>query len=625
MRYLFADVETYYDDTYTLRKMTPIEYTLDPRFEAIGCAFKWGIDGEPFWVPGEELQAFFDSVDTSDTALVTFNALFDAVVFAWRFKFIPKLLIDAMGVARAKLGHKLKSLALSSVARELGLGAKGTTVHDVKGMSAAAIRAAGLYDAYTSYSINDVELCAGVFKTLVIDGGFPAEELVVLDMVLRCAVEPTLHLDGAALAEHLAQIKASKEDLMRRATEAGAVDRSSLMSNERFAALLRERGVDPPVKTSPTTGKEVFAFAKTDSAMVALSEHEDPDVQALVAARLGHKSTIEETRTERFLKIWSLPFGVTGNPFPVPLRYAGAHTHRLSGDWKLNCQNLPSRGGKNAIRRAIIAPPNHKVVACDEAQIEARLAAWFCGQDDLVKQFADGEDVYSSFASEVFGFEVTKKNNPAERFIGKTAVLGLQYGLGWSKFQQTVKTQSREQTGQQIALSDAEAERVITVYRTKYWKITAMRRQLDNAINVLAFGGELTIGPCVFRKGEIILPNGLTLRYHNLHKTKFGEWMYEYGGVPKKLYGGSLLENIIQALARIVVMQAAVRLRKPLGAMGIHLALQVHDELVYVVPDAEVGEVTELVIREMAREPAWAPGAPLAAEAATGQSFGDCK
>jgi len=619
MRTVFLDFETYYDNDYSLRKMTPVEYALDPRFECIGCAIKDGLDGAPYWLDGPVLQDFFDKLD-DDVMLVTHNALFDMCIVAWRYGFIPRMMVDTLGIARACLSHKLKSLALASVALDLGLGVKGGTVHKVVGMGSEAIKASGLYEEYTQYAVNDVELCAGIYKKLVVDGEFPIGELVVMDMILRCAIQPQMQLDQYVLSEHLALIRAKKEDLLQKVT----LDKDALMSNEKFASALQALGVEPPRKTSLVTGKEAWAFAKTDPQFIELEDHEDATVQALVAARLGHKSTLEETRTERFMKIARLTWpGNEQQLMPMPLRYSGAHTHRLSGDWNLNVQNMP-RGG--ALRRALIAPSHHLILAADASQIEARIVAWICGQDDLVDQFDKGEDVYSSFASKVFGRRIDKKKDPAERFIGKTAILGLGYGLGWVKFQRTVKMQSKAQTGTLIDLSDEEALNIVTTYRTSYSAIPALWKQLNNHIPILAGApGSFTVGPCEFSSGSISLPSGLRLKYHNLQQTEDG-WEYTYAGKPKRLYGGALLENIVQALARIAVMDAGVRLRKRFAAMGdIRLALQVHDELVFVVPEELADECKGIALEEMSRRPSWAPTLPLAAEAGVGSNYGDAK
>lgn len=614
MKQIVLDFETYYDNDYSLRKMAPVEYIQDPRFEVIGCAVKEGED-EPFWLTAEELDSYLMGLPDK-VAVISHNALFDMCILSWRFDYVPHLMIDTLGMARAWLAHKLKSLSLSSVATHLGIGVKGDTVHKVAGMNTAAIRAAGFYDEYAEYSKTDAELCWKIYRALITQG-FPPAELAVMDTVLRCAVKPRFVLDATMLAEHLHHTIALKQGLLERV---GLTSRDDLMSNDKFADALRRFGVEPPTKISLTTGKETYAFAKTDQAFMELEEHPEPEVQALVAARLGVKSTIEETRTERLIAISNLTWpGNRTGLLPMPLRYSGAHTHRLSGDWKMNMQNLP-RGG--TIRKAIKAPEGYKVVACDASQIEARIAGWFCGAVDLTNAFANKEDVYSSFASRVFGYEVKKKTHPVERFIGKTAVLGLQYGLGWQKFQKTVAMQSKAQVGQEVKLDDMEATRVIQTYRNTYSQIPQMWRTLDALIpQMTSRSCSVPLGPLVFEYQRVRLPSGLYLNYHDL-QNKDGQWWFTYGGKPKYLYGGKMLENIVQALARICVMDAAVRVRKRIGQQ---LHLQVHDELVYVVEDQIADSVLRVVHEEMCTRPKWGVDIPLDAEGDVAPSYGEAK
>ena len=624
MDFITLDFETYYDKAYSLKKMTPVEYVLDPRFEVIMLAVKYP-GRDPFVLEEHQIQEWFDSLDPQNTCLITHNALFDMCIVAWKYQFIPRLMVDTLGVSRALLGHILRSVSLKSVAIHLNLGFKGDFVGKVEGLHAADIKAAGMWPGYTSYNVNDAVLCEGIYDALVRSGQFPMDELVVMDSVLRMALQPRFVLDQNALALHLANIQADKQNLLAAAMVTGANGKPDLMSNDKFAALLEGLGVEAPLKVSPATGRATYAFAKTDSAFIELQEHPDPLVQALVTARLGVKSTIEETRTERLLAISRLHWGHLGyaSLMPIPLRFSGAHTHRLSGDWKLNMQNLPVRKG-NLIRSALTAPPGHKVVAIDSSQIEARLVAWLCGAADLLEQFANNLDPYSIFASFVFGRTITKADK-AERFLGKTSILGMGFGVGWRKFQNTVKVSSLEQTGTQIILTDEEAARFVNTYRTVNHPVPTTWRVLNDNIRVLAGGhGSFSIGPCNFYGGRIRLPSGLDLKYHDLRNTGDG-WVYSYAGKPRRLYGGALLENIIQALARIIITDAIIRIRQRISALGIHLALQVHDELVYIVPDHLVAAVKIILTEEMNRRPVWAPDLPLQSECDAGPSYGDCK
>ena len=228
-------------------------------------------------------------------------------------------------------------------------------------------------------------------------------------------------------------------------------DKDTLMSNPQFADLLRTYGVEPPTKISPTTGKQTYAFSKTDEAFKELLEHEDTQVQALVAARLGTKSTIEETRTERFLGI------AERGTLPVPLRYYAAHTGRWGGDDKLNLQNLPR---SSPLKKAILPPRGYVFLDSDSSQIEARTLAWLSGQEDLVEAFDRGEDVYKIMASAIYGKDVAQINKD-ERFVGKTTILGAGYGMGAKKFQTQLKNFG-------VELELEETKRVIDTYRQTY-------------------------------------------------------------------------------------------------------------------------------------------------------------
>lgn len=629
MRTIFLDAETYYDKDYSLRKMTPVEYILDPRFEMQGLAVKDGLRGKLEWIDGPDVGKFFETLPM-EVMTVTFNALFDNCLFAWRYGYVPKLMVDAMGVARARLGGKLRSLSLAQVSKHLGVGIKGgEELAGVMGLRFAQIKATpSLYEPWKAYGLNDVELCANIYEELVIKGQFPPAELVINDSVLRCAIKPKFELDQTMLSEHLFAVQQEKELALAKAMLAGVNSKDDLMSNDKFAAVLRSLGVDPPMKISPTTGRQTYAFAKTDAGLNELAEHENIAVQVVVEARLGHKTTIEETRTERFLNISRLNWqdnaitpGGNSRRIPMPLRYSGAHTHRLSGDWKLNVQNL-GRGGK--LRKSLQAPKGMSVVTVDSSQIEARMVAFLSGCTRLLTAFEEKRDVYSEFATEVFARHITKADVP-ERFIGKQSILGLGYGLGWEKFGRTIPILSLNQIGVSIPMPDDEAMRIVHTYRQTYREIPQTWKLLNNLIDIsLARGDTVEWGPVRFEKGRILLPSGLYLYYEDLYHAD-GNWLFTYGGKIKRLYGGALMENISQALARIVIMDAMLRVRKRLGQYGIELALQVHDELVYVVPTNVVDIVKQIVTEEMNRRPSWGQALPLASEAGFGPTYGDAK
>ena len=404
------DFETYYAKDYSLSKLTTEQYVRDPRFEVIGVAVKR--DNQPtVFHPADprdwkgSIKKALDQYNLNNEVVLAHNAVFDMAILNWHFDIRPKFILDTLSMARPvtmlTVGGSLKALA-----EMFDIGRKGTEVHNMIGVHCCDMTPAMMH-AYGEYCKLDVDLTYQLYFKLK-QFSSPME-LRIIDIMMRMFTEPMLKLDTELLQSHLEDVRAKQAQLLR---DVGMDSRDVLMSNQKFAEALRALGVEPPMKISPTTGKESFAFAKKDVEFMELLEHPDERVQTLVAARLGLKSTIEETRTEQFLGI------AARGALPVMLIYYGGHTGRAAGGEKCNLQNLP-RGG--TIRRSICAPDGYSLVACDSSQIEARMSAWFAGQNDLVQQFANNEDVYCIFATDVFGRPITKADK-TERHVGKTCL-----------------------------------------------------------------------------------------------------------------------------------------------------------------------------------------------------------
>jgi DNA polymerase family A len=624
MKVLFLDYESLYDQkTYTLKSMTPVEYICDPRWETIGLAACEGEDGEVQWIEGPDVGAYLAGKNPEEYAVVHHNALFDACISSFRYNWVPKLTFCTLAMARAVLYHKTGSVSLANVALELGLGVKGTEIVLASGMNLAALKAnRQQYASYVDYAKNDVRLSRAAFYKFMNDG-FPLEELGIIDMVTRCAIQPRFEIDVDLVARHLHDVVTEKQVLLAKAMLAGVDDKDQLTSRNKLAALLESMGVDVPRKVSKTTGLLTYALAKTDKEFKALEEHEDVRVQTIVAARLGHQSTLEESRSQRFMSIGQIawPLKEMMGKVPMPLRYSGAHTHRLSGEWKINVQNL-RKGGK--LRQALRAPAGFQVVAGDASQIEARIVGWITGCQKMVDAFARGDDVYSWFASMVYGYPVSKET-PKERFLGKQAILGLGYGMGDERYEATIRILSSGD----VVIDNTEAKRVVNFYRNEFPEVPAAWKFLDRMLYRMAdktFTGQ-DWGPVRFEYERIKLPSGLSINYYHLSRNTDGEWTYFYGKEQKWIFGGKVLENIVQALARIVVMNAAIRMKGALAKIDpdLRLNLQVHDELVYIVPDDLVNVVKQLLLSALRWRPDWAAALPLDAEVGSGQNYAEAK
>ena len=618
------DFETYYDREFSLSKMTTEAYIRDDRFEVIGVGVKVN-DHPTDWYSGNDVGKFLKSLDYSDKGILAHNCVFDGAILSWKYGIKPKFWLDTLSMARpfhnATVGGSLKALV-----NHYGIGKKGDEVIQALGKRRKDFTPEEL-DRYASYCVNDVDLTYQLFKILV--KKFPPSELMVIDQTMRMYTEPTVELDSEVLESHLEQVKANKQKLIDDLSLNGLSQervKKALMSNQIFAKLLQTVGVKPPTKISLRTGKETFAFAKTDKEFTSLLEHPDVRVQNLVAARLGTKSTIEETRTENLIKVSER------GRLPIMLNYYGAHTGRFSGGDKLNLQNLPRNG---AIRKSITAPLGESMIACDSSQIEARMVAYVSGQEDLLEAFREGRDVYSEFASEVYGKKVTK-DDKVERFVGKTCILGLGYGMGHVKFRNTL---ALGMGGMSVQIDENEAQRIVNLYRNKNHKIASFWNRCNHALSEIVAGRTGQLCDIVSYDAEgIVLPNGLRLTYPALRRGDDG---YEYINDARtfrklahkrimtgeqididwtKIYGGKVTENIVQALARIVITEQMASIGR-----HYHVAFQVHDEIIITAPDEKLTHAQELVLRKMSTAPNWAPTLPVACELGVGKNYGEAK
>lgn len=615
-----ADWETFYDKSYSLSKLTTEAYVRDPRFEAIMLGLRWP-DGTHEVVTGthEEIRYRLDAVDWSQYAILCHNTLFDAAIFSWHFGVKPRAWLDTLSMARAMFGSRSNSLAL--LAKRYNLEDKGTFVVNMMGRRRDDM-SPGEFKQYVDYCLLDVDLCHDLW-TLMSQGwydlesfdkreDFPMRELELIDQHIRMFAEPVMRLNKARLEDHLQGVITRKEELLSR-TE---FSKERLSSNPQFAEVLQELGVEPPMKVSKTTGKPAYAFAKTDPELKALLEHPDERVQMAVAARLGTKSTLEETRTQTFIDI------ATRNPLlPVPLKYSYARTKRTSGGDGINLQNLPARSGTH-LKACIEAPPGYVLIDSDSSNIEARVLAWLAGQDDLVDDFANGVDVYSKMASKIYNKPVNKYDNPLERFIGKTVVLGCGYGTGGKKLQATLKVSNPP-----VVLDDNEAQHIIDVYRSTYssipalWKIgdTAIRAMHDN--KSMWFGRE-GVALVEGRKG-IRLPSGLYISYPQLHQEFVDnkrKWRYKDDTGVVDIHGPKLVENFVQALARIIVMYQLLKIAK-----RYRVALTVHDSIIAVVKEDEIDEARAFIEECMRWAPKAFAGCPINCETKVGRNYGEMK
>jgi DNA polymerase I-like protein with 3'-5' exonuclease and polymerase domains len=644
---LVVDFETRWDSKeYTLSKLTTEEYVRSPKFKAFGIGVKFLGEEGSMWIPHAKIPKFLKHVDWSQTALLAHNAQFDVAILSWVYGVKPAFIYDSLSMARALRGVEVGN-SLAKLAQEFGLPDKGRAVHNTNGLEELTPE---IEQELADYCLHDVFLCEEVFNRLVV--GYPETELKLIDMTLRMFTEPVLTLDKEMLSDAIIDEREKRESLLAQL----AIEEASLASNPQFAEVLTSLGVEPPTKVSKTTGKEAYAFAKNDAMFQALLNGSNEDVALVCEARLKVKSTLERTRAQRFLDI------AGRGTLPVPLNYYGAHTGRWSASKgsSLNLQNL-KRG--SFLRKSICAPKGYKLVVADLSQIEPRVLAYLADYKELLNIFASGQDAYAAFGAQMFGIpNLSKETHPDLRQSAKSALLGCGYGMGWASFAAQLLTGflgapptrydkkfarilgvSGEDVNSFInyernlelmaniphtcSQSDllvhcVSAKKIIDKYRSAAEPVQSLWTLCNELVGYSLSNGKPYTHKCItFDKERILLPSGLALRYPALRsKVEDNKAQWIYGEHGKKLYGGKLVENIVQAVARCVMTDGMLRIQERYKCV-----LTVHDEAVVLVPEDEVEVAEPWVLAQMTADPWYMPGIPLDAETGSAVRYGEAK
>jgi DNA polymerase len=646
---LTLDFETYWDSkTYTLSKMTTEEYIRHETFLPFGfCAHIYG-SAEPIrWVSRQDIPEFLAGIDWGRTAVLAHNAQFDISILSWVYNIRPCFIFDTLSMARALRGVEVGN-SLAKLATDFGLPEKGRAVYSTDGLSELD---GHLESELAEYCKHDVYLCERIFERL--EEGYPKSELRLIDMTLKMYTQPRLILDAEMLSVAIDKEKEQRGRLLEKLE----IDEADLASNPKFAKLLTQLGVVPPVKTSKTTGKQALALAKNDALFQALLNGENEDVALLCEARLKVKSTSERTRAQRFLDI------AGRGTLPVPLSYYGASTGRwtASKGSAINMQNL-KRG--SFLRKAIMAPDGCQLVVGDLSQIEPRVLAWLSDSHSLLDIFKSGADPYARFGADMFGVPgMTKDSHPDLRQSAKSALLGAGYQLGWAsfaaqlltgflgappvmygtKFAKNLGIRSDDVLGfigyhknfvrmmeiphtcseYDLGIHCIVAKVIIDRYRAVSQPIVAFWNLCQHLIEYSLYGGKPYEIKCLqFSKGAIRLPSGMKLLYPDLRPSKDdeGRLQWVYGKDATKLYAGKITNNVTQAVARCVMTDGMLRVQKKYFVAGT-----VHDELIAVVPDEEVEFAKTWVLAQMTMEPKYLPGIPLNADGGANRRYGLAK
>ncbi len=601
---------------YTLKNWTYEEYLrgskvtkkhglVEVPFRAHGVGVK--IDRAPAeWVSHDDLEYFQKEMfpENNDHTVLGHNTMFDGAILHWIYKLKAKKYYDTQGMSRALWNQQpadLDSLVKRCFPDNKKMWKQKEDLSVADGIWFLDERQERII---SNYCIQDVEITFAAFEKMW-QMGFPPEELEVMDMTLQMFINRPFVLDSERVKKYQNRLQRNKERWYR----ISGWPRSTLASNDKFVARLeKEHGIKIEKVPSPTEKDPHnmrYPLAKDDLEFLDLQDNH-PELKAIWKARLAATANSELSRCARMLdhgsKSWINPEG----NIAMPLNYHKAHTGRWGGTNKQNPQNL---GRGSILRRGLKAPEGYKVVVRDLSNIEGRMSAWFCGQEDKLKRLAAGQDIYNDMATDIYGYPVNRKDpkQEVEGFVGKVAELGLGYNMGAPKFHHTLASGAM---GMRVNIGLEKATHVVQTYRRKNYCITAMWKHLQLVIQDMANPNlePYMLGPVRIEYRRVVLPNGLALNYPGLraidHPEAFNEYEYWEGKFWKKIYGGLFLENIIQALSRIIMSSAMVRFRNWLGDRG-QMALTVHDEVVVVVIDHLAEEAFRRLDLELIKRPDW--------------------
>ncbi len=595
MKIWTLDFETFFSDEFTLKKYTVEEYIRDPRFEALLLGVRTP-EGVYHWIEQDAIGKYLSTIDWSTNAILCHHAQFDGLILSHHYGVRPAVWLDTLSMARLQLGNHI-SAALGSLTKHYGLPDKSVPYGSFKGRRWAELPH-DLRERLGDGCVHDVELTWQIFQKLM--AGFPAEELRAISMTVKMFSEPQLEANAPVLETLQRDEIARKESLL---FELG-VTKKDIGSNEVFIRLLQNEGVEACYK--PGKNGPIPAFAKNDDFMQELLTDENERVATLAEARLACKSTIEETRAGRILSA-----GSRGS-LPIYLSAFGARSLRWSGGDRTNWQNL-KKG--SALRKGLKAPDGHMVAVVDQSQVECRLLNTVAGQESVVQAFREGRDVYCELGPGLWGRKITKADK-AERDACKTTELSSGYGVGDKRLGFIFKVKGIK-ADPWVAIHKA--------YRPSHPFVVQMWGNAGELIPVLKDGGmrEHPFGwPIAIDKHRIILPNGSPLHYSIMWDEDNREWLMRTRTGWQKIFGGALTGHIIQALARLSVSQAFMRIEQRTSLLP---KLAVHDEGAWLPRAHEAEAFLKIAIEEMRRSPVWLPHAPLDAEGGISTIYGEIK
>lgn len=648
-KYITLDFETYFKskepNKYSLKSMTYEEYIDHPDFYVFGAGIKID-DEDTVWIDGDELHDHFKELFPNDNRchVIAHNAYFEAALLEWVYGVRPYQYHCTQSMAQGLWAQSSASLA-AVVKRVLpNKHQKTDGLSSIDGVKEPEL---DQMQTLIDYCINDVDITFELYKELYTY--YPEKEELIIDMTMKMWARRPLIADQKTLTDYRDKLHEEKEALldtfltreganfesflretkMKKSKTKDTLVETLLAGRNKFPEYMKTvHNIEIPKKHSPTPKNPdniTWALGKKDLEFLSLCKDHTELNYIWDALRFIRGDDLQ--RTDRLLmhskKSWWNP---NGN-LAVPLKVNGAHTKRWSGMNSVNFQNFKR---KSPHRTALRAPEGHVLIIGDLSNIEARKTVWWCGQDDKTEAYRNGVDQYNEFASEIYQRPIDRKRKEVnelgeeyypdeiEGFVGKVAILGLGFGMGPPKFRHTLAQGALG--GPQLFFEFPFVQQIVTKYRQTHNRVANTWEELNGIIRLMADPGmePLEYRGLLVEHRRIRLPSGLYLTYPGLtYDHEAQGYKYWGGNYWKDLWGGTLLENIIQALARIVMSDIMLEYNEWLLERNGMITLTVHDEIVATVPLCFKEEAKQKMIECMTTSRDWYQTLPLATEVDT--------
>lgn len=625
------DFESFFDVGYRMGKfkdsISLTEYVMDDRFELTGLGEGYidehGKVSRNFYRP-DAIRGYFDAAIRTyglelEKCTVGGQILkFDCLIMKEHFGIVPKFTVDTLDLGnmhdpRGK--HDLDAMGKMWGAPK----SKGKT-NEFKGIHASKMD----FKKLEEYCLTDIDITTHLIENMLpVVMARPEIEMHLATHTLHMFLHESfdIDIDRAKIVQQRMTL-----EMAAAVTEVGKVMGEDFGHEDfskptifvpMFTEILNKYGEKMPMKQNDKKTAMIPALAKSDQGMEELLCHPVEEISVLAKAKVavgswpGHIKKVKNT---------VLQAKARGNRLSGNLGYCRGKTWRWGGMGGINQHNMGGRGRAGhgthplitEVRGVYKAPEDYVLGILDFTSIEARNLAWQAGQGDLVEAFANGVDIYSEFATELFNAYVRKPRDsdpPAlyalyelRRGFGKDNILGDGYGMGSNTYYRNCYINPALRPLFDSGKYDWDfCDRGIKHYRCKYSKIPDLWSKVEKAWSyVTRFRHEERIvnGNLRFYNRDdatfIELPSGRYIRYPGARVTGKGSLNYKWA---KGIWGGYLTENIIQSESRDILGEAIVRLDKA----GFWIALTVHDEIVLVLPinqSKEKAPETEKLIKE---------------------------